>query len=464
MSSCRLEFNNVVRDDFASGNMGQPNSVEIDQQKLSIVLRNDNHDNSLTNTPKWRNWWYVKLENVANDVDYQVEIKDTFSALNPGWSFPYTPLFSYDNLHWQRFSGQQIQSSLVTDNAQRSVFTTQVSKVFTRPTVWLARFYPYTKQTFDDYYQVLLNQFPELADDGFFERQTIGLSPVGKQPIEMITVTDPSYPAASKKRIWIQARSHAAETSSSFVIEGILDWLAERGNADENTALKHFIFNIVPMHNVDGIRAGNYRLNRRSENLENTWLREPSNPMKLSKNSPVENQVLNKKMRELSQSSAPFFMALNLHGTQTAPNEPAFFFPHFGTQAQGYNSVQEKLWRNSLHYIDQVRQFYGKANGKWLIKPNPTEGGTTFVEDSYPESWWWANFKSNVTALTLETTYEHSGFEPEYITPERLRRLGASLMQGILAFDNRLSGFAQKIKMDTSRSVTEYPSERDMKK
>lgn len=64
-------------------------------------------------------------------------------------------------------------------------------------------------------------------------------------------------------------RQHSGETQSSFVIEGIVDFLMENG---ENDYLKkNFIFVIIPLINVDGVLYGNYRTNLSGTDLNRVW-------------------------------------------------------------------------------------------------------------------------------------------------------------------------------------------------
>lgn len=51
-------------------------------------------------------------------------------------------------------------------------------------------------------------------------------------------------------------RVHPGETVSSFMIEGIIDYLL----SDEAHSLREkFIFKIIPLLNPDGVVHGNYR-------------------------------------------------------------------------------------------------------------------------------------------------------------------------------------------------------------
>ncbi|MCL1076766.1 M14-type cytosolic carboxypeptidase [Parashewanella spongiae] len=464
--ACQLESDIQLLANFPSANLGKVSQLQVSKNSSQIVLDNDNGDNSLYQIPKWRNWWNIKLEGLPIDRLYQFVVNDIFDKTNRGWEYRYTPLFSYDNKSWHRFESDEITHSSVLNALGMVNHQVKIERQYDKKQVFIARFYPYTQTDFDHFYTLLMKEYPELEGEGYFKKQTLGFSPMHHLPIDMITVTNPYIDANNKKSVWIQARSHAAETGGSFVTEGILSWLADRGRVDVNKALDNFIFYIVPMHNVDGVYTGNYRLNSKSENLENTWYRSQSNPLYLDDDSPLENQIINKKLRELSQSSAPFSIALNLHSTQSKPNTRAFFFPHFGTMQQGYSERQANLWHNSIRFIRAVSQEYSNEFGDRLIEPTPVEGGSKFASQNFPESWWWANFGDQVMAVTLETTYEHAGFQPGFITPDRLRALGESLMKGVLKYHSLShGGLIQLLNSEHLSSSEKFviPSEIDTK-
>jgi len=55
---------------------------------------------------------------------------------------------------------------------------------------------------------------------------------------------------------------HPGESPSSYVMDGILDYLLDKNNKVAKELLKYFVFKIVPMLNPDGVYHGHYRLDR----------------------------------------------------------------------------------------------------------------------------------------------------------------------------------------------------------
>ena len=413
-----------MSDDFLSGNAGQPALQKTDFQTASITLRNDGTEEFLNEIPKWRNWWYVSLSDFFTDSVFTFNIYDTYPSDKRGWEYDYTPVYSYDNKTWQRFAFAELIES-VKDDAGTVTRSIQIIKKFTKNKVWLSRFYPYSTDDFDQFYAQILQTAPQ----GYITKKTLGYSPVLKKPIELVTMTNLAVAEADKKRVWIHTRTHSAETGGSFLVEGLMNFLAS-DDPNAKTAMDNLIFHIVPVHNPDGVNQGNYRLNGKSENLEVLWLRDPNNPINLAVEAPFENHILNAEMKNLAGKEGKFTLALNLHSSQSKRETRPFFYPHFGPSALGYNAEESALWDDSIKYIDFVKHYYGKD----LIEPSPADGGRSFVDKAYPESWWWANFKNSVMALTLETTYDQAGYAPHYVDQDKYRELGKSLGMAALAY------------------------------
>ena len=395
----------TVSSDFESGSIGIVENVSATE--LRLALRDDNENRSLPDN--WRSWWYVRLDGVPTDQPITVTIA------NLGWPFLILPVYSHDQETWHRMSESEVSRTSDT--------TSRFTKQFSESTVWIAAFYPYTTGDLERY----LNS---ITDNDDVSLETIGDTAQGR-PIEMITITDSATPNTDKDRIWIHARTHPAETGSSFLIEGLIDFLLS-GERDAQTALANFVFNIVPMHNLDGVVAGNYRTTTSSENLEPMWFTDPNEPWQLLARSPQEVFVLRDTIADFfdDEDPLPVTVALNLHSSNSEPDTAAFFFPHFGPESRGYSAEEARLWNSQTAFMSAVQDYYGPG----LIEPTPAEGGSSFASNNYPETWWWKNFGADVMAITLETVYGRAGFAPDWVTDEDMRDLGEAVGLALLAY------------------------------
>lgn len=433
ISGCQHSENTIAEftSDFESGSIG---TVEqIDQYNWTISLKNDNGDNSLPDS--WRCWWYLRIDNTPIDATMVINLK------NRGWPYYYVPVYSYDNETWHRFSEDEVSQPLD--------YELSIKKQFTNKQVWLARFYPYTFSQLHSYLE-------KIESSPLVHKEVIGQTAYNR-PITMLTITDFNTSDKQKKRIWIHARTHPAETGSSFLLEGLINFLLS-DVPDAKKTLSNLIFHIVPMQNVDGVISGNYRSTPDTLNLEVMWypdLKTPD-PLDLSSDAPPEVQALNQTIRKLLQEDAPFSIALNLHSSNSEPDTAPFFFPHFGSESSGYSVSEVSLWDSQIAFIKHVASFY---NNK--IEPIPLEGGSYFADKYYPESWWWKNFNHEIMAITMETVYGRAGFAPDWLTPNELRELGKAVGLAMMAYHDipveKLPG-TLKLQQTTNKNMLRFPN------
>lgn len=414
-----------VSSDFESGNIGE--IVKGSNTEWELYLANDNNNPDLPDN--WRNWWYVKMDNLTTDSIINITIK------NRGWPFYYLPVYSYDQNEWLRFSEDE-----VNQNSDNELI---ISKQFNATTVWLARFYPYTFTDLENYIETI-NTNPNI------DIQIPGYSQNGK-PIYAFRISDFSKPVTNKKRVLLHARTHPAETCPSFLLEGMIDFLLS-GSQESQDILSNIEFYIFPMQNVDGVIAGNYRTTPLSENLEVMWYYNTDNPITLTDEAPTEVQIIHQYAKDLMNDGGPAIsIALNLHASNSEPDTRTFFYPHFGTEAQGYTSEQSSLWAQQISFINIFATHFGTN----MIEPTTSEGGSSFASKTYPESWWWVNYQNQVMAMTMEMTYGRSGYSPYWITPENLRDEGVALALGIRDYFN--PSFTPNISKSNLNTYLKYP-------
>lgn len=77
-------------------------------------------------------------------------------------------------------------------------------------------------------------------------------------PLLTITNFDDSNWQKSRKVVFVQGRLHPGETSSSWVIHGLISFLISRSRV-ANELRKRLVFKIMPMANPDGVIIGNTR-------------------------------------------------------------------------------------------------------------------------------------------------------------------------------------------------------------
>lgn len=401
--------------DFESGSIGEV--IQISETEVKLGLKYDNNNTSLPD--EFRNWWYIKLEHLHTDKPFTIQVR------NPGHHNDYMPVYSYDQKTWLRFDEKNVvQSSICEEGLSHHCikFTHQYKK----NSVYIARFYPYTLTQLQNYLR-------QLEGSPYIKQKTLGLTPKMELPIDLLSISDFQVADKNKKRIWLQARTHPAETGSSFLLEGLINFLLSEQMSAQKMR-EHFIYNIIPMHNPDGVVVGNYRTNIDSIDLERNWIYEKNNPSDLSPQVPIENHLVHSAMQQWlnPQDTSPVSIALNLHSSNEPVSQAAFFFPHFGNMPHIYNQQQCALYKKQLKLIRLVSRFYHDFYGGGIALPIQ-DGGDAFLKQYFPETWWWVNRQDRVLAMTLETVYGRAGFD-HWVTTDDIRHLGEALAYGITCY------------------------------
>ena len=243
--------------------------------------------------------------------------------------------------------------------------------------------------------------------------------------IKMITITNPKFDDKNKKRIWIHARTHPSETGSSFVIEGLINYLLSNCCEHCNGAdLNKLIFNIVPMVNPDGVALGNARVSPDSSyDLERMWFRDKDN-YNLQDTCPPEIKALHSAITKTIKTGPEYIIAINLHSKNAPPDWRSFLYSNFKFGDKNYSSQGDSLFKKQLSFAKLLSQYYCVDT----IKVRTSEEALKSMEEKlFPEAWWWLNFKDKVMAVTLETTSGYDGCFEEWVTYKDHEYLGEAL-------------------------------------
>jgi hypothetical protein len=99
--------------------------------------------------------------------------------------------------------------------------------------------------------------------------EVIGKTVQGRD-LKLVTVTDAAVPDAQKKVVWLQARQHAWEAGTSYVMEGALRFVT----SDDPKAVelrRKVVFKFTPMVDVDGCAGGKVRFNGNGYDVNRHW-------------------------------------------------------------------------------------------------------------------------------------------------------------------------------------------------
>ena len=135
--------------------------------------------------------------------------------------------------------------------------------------VYFAYCFPYTYSDCQNY----LNKISCTANKDCLRRSPLCKTIAGND-CEMLIITNFTSIAdviATRPAIILTARVHPGETNSSYIAEGVIDYLL---SSDEGAKIlrNRFVFKIVPMLNPDGVVVGNYRCSLSGFDLNRQWI------------------------------------------------------------------------------------------------------------------------------------------------------------------------------------------------
>lgn len=94
----------------------------------------------------------------------------------------------------------------------------------------------------------------------YTKRETL-VESIQKRNVELVTISDLEDTERPRKVVVVLARVHPGESPSSFVCQGLMDFLVS-AHPIAQILREYVIFKIVPMLNPDGVFFGNYRYER----------------------------------------------------------------------------------------------------------------------------------------------------------------------------------------------------------
>jgi len=220
----------TIDSNFDSGNIG---SYTINGNSINFTLTTEHLLNSGDYYTYWTNF---KVQNTQNkNITFRITNANLVPFLaNTGHEVQM--VYSYDGINWNRFTNHTYAAGIY-----------KFWKNFTANQVQIATFFPFSYSTMQEYLEIVnASQFAVKA--------VLGKSTQNRD-IDLLTITNPSISNATKKIVYIIGRQHSAETTSSHMLKGMIDFLTSN-NSDARRLRDSFVWYIVPMVNPDGVYLG----------------------------------------------------------------------------------------------------------------------------------------------------------------------------------------------------------------
>lgn len=177
-----------------------------------------------------------------------------------------------------------------------------------RDIVWIAHQPPYTPSR-------LARLLEEIDRRAQARVEVIGKSARGRD-LHLVTVTDPAFDDRGKAVVWLQARQHAWESGTSFVMEGALRFITS-DDPGARALRRRAVFLFTPMVDPDGCASGQVRFNANGYDVNRHWDEVDLKSKRYLARMP-EIWYVKKAIVDRVESGRPIDLLVNLHNTETA--------------------------------------------------------------------------------------------------------------------------------------------------
>jgi hypothetical protein len=311
----------------------------------------------------WVCWWYCKLAGLEPGETYTLEVSGGSFAL------PDRAMVSLDDAAWRH-----------TEPGQRGKSRVSYSLKAEARELWVAWGPPYLLRHARSAVEQAQKACP------FAQPFDLCKSRDGHR-VPAVRIAQPGADDAARLGVWINARQHAWESGSSWVCQGLLDWLAS-ADARAETLRKKALLTIVPIMDADNVERGAGGKNQKPHDHNRDWSDQAVWP-------------------EVD-------LFIDLHNPGAGDRQPFFFVP-----------PQELLTAARRRNLDS---FLAAARAE-MTGPLKFAGLTKESGPNYDANWqrisknWVAkNCKPHVTAVCLETAWN----TPQS-TQDNYRRFGREL-------------------------------------
>ncbi|XP_018113893.2 cytosolic carboxypeptidase 6 [Xenopus laevis] len=283
---------------FESGNLGRIDYIS--EFEYDLFIRPD------TCNPRFRVWFNFTVENVRKSQRVIFNIVN-FSKTKSLYRDGMAPVVkSTSRPKWQRLPSKNVYYYRCPDHHKNYVMSFAFCFDRDDDVYQFAYCYPYTYTRLQHYLENL-----DKRNLDYVQRELLGYS-VQQRRVDLLTITNPANLVSEdeQKVAFISARVHPGETPSSFVCQGIIDFLISQHPAAISLR-DRLVFKIAPMLNPDGVYFGNYRCSLLGFDLNRHW-QEPS-PWAHPTLYAVKRLIV--EMHNCAKTSLEFYIDIHAHST-----------------------------------------------------------------------------------------------------------------------------------------------------
>ncbi len=363
----------VVSADFPGGSV---NVDEIDQAARAVRFRPADHPGR-----GWRCWWYFKVTGV--------EPAETLSLTVSGGGFalPDRAAFSLDDATWKHTSSGRRAKGKVTYTVRAGARE-----------VWFAWGPPYLPRHARDLIAGAAKACPHAkAFDLCRTRED--------RPTPALRIEPAGGEAPLPVVLWVQARQHAWEAGSSWVLDGFVRWLCSED--DRAKALRRRCRTVVvPIMDIDNVVRGAGGKNQTPQDHNRDWSDKPH----------WRSVAAAQRMLRDLNTSARLTVFIDLHNPGPGPKDREVFFyvcPRGGlsqdrrTLLEAFVAAAKTQMTAPLGFRGQTRESGVGYDTNWR---------------RISKNWVAAHLDGSLVAVTIET-----GWNTPHSTQENYRKAGRQM-------------------------------------
>lgn len=228
-----------ISSNFDSGNIEVIDASN--PQQVQLAIRPDLNSGHFQ-------WFHFKVEGLQPGQRYGFSLGNAGQSSYPNAWSGYHAVTSYDQRDWFRVPSRFEEGALKFDIEPQ------------HGQIWFAYFEPYSRER----HSQLIEDAQRLAGAELF---ATGKSIEGR-PIELLRIS--RNPQAQRK-IWLIAQQHPGEHMAEWFMQGLLERLQRRDDAELNALLEKADLYLVPNMNPDGAFRGHLRTNVAGRDLNRAW-------------------------------------------------------------------------------------------------------------------------------------------------------------------------------------------------
>ena len=282
--------------------------------------------------------FYCKITGYNTSLPLKIQLQTIDQTYTP-----VLPAYSYDKISWIRITG-----TFISDYKEYIIANTQAGEIY------FSMGYPYL-------YSTLLNFAENLSTNNYVQVSDIATS-LQNRSVKLFRFTDNCIPDSLKYLVWFIGRQHAFESHSSYVLEGLMSFLAS-GDSKAAKLRKRAIVYIVPMMDVDMVYNGGTGKDQIPVDFNRDW----DSPSYWSAVIAVKQKVLE------TAALNPLKIFIDSHDPWPSDNSAISSLLFYSVMDTGVRSVNLDVYRNMFERIagypvdrQSLYPTAGQTSNKWV--------------------------------------------------------------------------------------------------